>query len=148
MCNPQPVQKAHPGARRKAVITLFAAVGVFALLLVWGTEWRGEVVAWGVRHGEALVRSPAIAAGCMFVLLLPAVVFALFAYGYGARVKRGRRFPPPGAQVIRDTPIVEGEQAARRGAGLQVLGLLVFALVCGLIYLTWRLFHSLGANHP
>jgi len=148
MNDPRRIHKAHPRERRKALIGLVIAVGLMALLLAYGGgAWQEEETAvWITAFGDVLVRSPAIAGGCTFVVFLPVVVFALFTYGYGVRIKRTGRFPPPDARVVRDTAIVEGEKAVRHGAILQALGLLLFVAVCGVVYLVWRLFQSLGVG--
>ncbi len=63
---------------------------------------------------------------------------ALVIVGGGVLFGGAGRYPPPGLRVVRDTPVVVGEAAGRRGRLLQV-----FAVVMGLAglllaFFLWR----------
>ena len=140
------IQPADPIARRKAIVWSCVAGGLLALFALFLSPGEARLQAWIVDHSDLLVESPLTAAGLMFVFLSPIVIGAFFAIGYSERVRRDQRFPPAGAKVIRDTPILQGAQALARATKLKVLGYLLFAIVCATVFLTWRIFHSFGTG--
>jgi hypothetical protein len=65
--------------------------------------------------------------------------FGLYLFALGRRAVRAERFPPPGVAVIRDTPVLTGVQARRRGAFIQTIATVLVILACALAVVTFRL---------
>jgi hypothetical protein len=124
-----------------AIVIVFAAAGSIAL-------WAMQRWLDGMREPSPASMAQLLAA---FVCLMGTTVLMLAALGaflwqYGKRVRAASLFPPPGAKVVRDTPVLRGAAALRRGLVLQGLGVL-FVLCCiGLALATWR-FHALFSVH-
>jgi hypothetical protein len=78
-------------------------------------------------------------AWCTGLMCLSLAPFAAYLWRLGAKVVLHAQLPLPGARVLRDTPIIRGEAARRRGRWLQ--GLAVALLACGiaLAVVAWRL---------
>lgn len=64
---------------------------------------------------------------------------AVYCWRLGARIVRSSRFPPPGMRVIRDTVVLHGQQAWRRGRALQALAVILVLTVVGFSMVLWRL---------
>ncbi|MBN1575330.1 MAG: hypothetical protein JW913_02180 [Chitinispirillaceae bacterium] len=60
------------------------------------------------------------------ILFIPAAIYLI---AVGRKVCRFRAMPYPGMGVIRDTVIVRGEKALRRGRSMMVLGIAMIAIV-------------------
>lgn len=90
------------------------------------TAWIGEDA--DVRLRIVIVTMTAVTAG-------PLLAFAVFMWRLGRRVIGAGRYPPPSLRVVRDTPIVTGQDAVRRGKLLQWLaaGVGMAALVLALL---------------
>ena len=56
-----------------------------------------------------------------FVVTLPSWVAGFYFWRLGARIVRAERFPLAGARLVRDTPVITGKAARRRGKLLQIL---------------------------
>ena len=70
---------------------------------------------------------------------LPVFVLATWMWLHGGRIRESRRYPPPGAKVIRDTPVAHGEVARARGLALRVLAVLLGLLCAGTLLAVYRL---------
>ena len=120
------VQKADPRARRRALAMLLVVGGLGAWGLVVGDGWLAAQRA----------ADPDDARRALLVVVRWAAVgnavvmggFAAYAWRFGRRVRRDGRFPPVGHPVVRDTPILTGAPAHRRGAWAQVAGVALAVL--------------------
>ena len=86
--------------------------------------------SWSVGIGTVVIAL----AGCHF-------------WWWGRRVLRALRFPPPGATVLRDTVILEGEAAASRYRLLQFLGVTIIFCAVAVVIGSWWILRMLGAGH-
>ena len=113
-------QRADLRLRRAADLS-FAALVVACALSLWALQgWLA-----GMAHAASPVAqrqllgafTGLIGVSCVLVLTL-----AAYLRRTGARVLAAAHFPPPGMRVIRDTTIVQGSAALRRGRVMQGMG--------------------------
>ena len=125
------VLKAMPRPAAIRRIVLYAVIGsviAFSAKIVI-LPWLKGYVSVNDRV-EALYRFKIVMFG-FGASLLPVVIYlALLA----ARIIKSRQFPPPGTQVLRDTPIVRGKKALIRGwamglCAVWLLGCAIFSAV-------------------
>lgn len=97
-------------------------------------------------------RSSSSALGVLVAVL--AVVCAsaggigVFVFRRGRRVAREGRFPVSGEGVMRDTVVLSGEAALRRGRILEALGVTLVLVAVALSMLSWRLYALFSARTP
>lgn len=129
------IQPADPAARRRALLVLgvIAALGVagYFALEAWLADVRLREVAEARRALPAALRWTAVAAGG------GAAAFGIYAWTLGAKVARAQRFPPPGQPTVRDTRVLEGAAARRRGRIIQAIGLVLAVLGVALVLLVF-----------
>lgn len=77
--------------------------------------------------------------GLALASVVPMLFLSAYLWRLGARIVHSGVFPPPGMRVVRDTPVLLGRAAVRRGRLLKVLGLLAGAAGIGLVIVLWRL---------
>ena len=131
------IERADPSARRRALVAagVVAALGwaAFFILQEWLSQLRGS--------GETELRRSL--AGAMiwgsWAAALPVAALAAWLWRYGGRVCRAARFPPPGAKVIRDTPVVNGDAARLRGTAMRILAVFLGLLSAGTVIACYRL---------
>jgi hypothetical protein len=74
-----------------------------------------------------------------WVACLPVAALAVWLWLEGGRVHRAGRFPPPGAKVIRDTPILHGDAARRRAMVYRIFAVILGLLCAGTLISVYRL---------
>jgi len=120
----------RPAAIRRIVLyVVIGSVIAFSAKIVF-LPWLKGYVSVNDRV-EALYRFKIVMFG-FGASLLPVVIYlALLA----ARIIKSRQFPPPGTQVLRDTPITRGKKALIRGwvIGLCAVWLLACAIFSAVI---------------
>lgn len=134
------IQRADPGARRRAILLVVLGALAGTLLIAGATHFRAPLLDW-------LLSEPRARAHRLRLLLLlvaaglsvPLVFFAAHLWSLGSRVHQARQFPPPGYRVIRNTPVVVGQAAISRGRALRALALFLGAAAVLLWLLLWRL---------
>jgi hypothetical protein len=138
------MQRADPKLRRTvawgAVAAAFAGVLGFLLLRQWLAE---------LAHVPAAVAKSQLVnfvAWCLVSLCLSLFAFAGYVLRLGAQVVAHGRLPLPGARVVRDTRVVQGEVARRYGRWLQLLGVALFVASAVGAVLSWRAYGALAAG--
>jgi hypothetical protein len=134
------IQKADPQARRRAVTLILVTAVVGAGLILLLRHYEPMLESW-------IMQDPAAAPGRIRLVLLglvalaavPLLAFAVYLWRFGDRIIRAQRFPPPGLGLVRDTAVIEGDEARRRGRLVQVLALCLGVVACGLAVMLWRL---------
>ena len=115
--------QADPIARRNVNIIAVVGVIIFFCVIVWGEHLFSEVLA-GMPPKEAL--------RILIAFLSLAALLPLFAGYYflknGIKIIKLECFPIPGAKVIRDTRIIRGIEAKRRGRIIIFLSALLILL--------------------
>jgi hypothetical protein len=136
------ILRADPSSRRRAVtiVVLGALVGSLAILAF--ERYRPWLERWIVSDPERFgPRLTAITVLLILALTIPSYAFAAHLWVRGRSVRRSGRFPLEGERVVRDTPILYGDAAARRGRVLECLAvaLAVVATIMGVtLWLTAR----------
>lgn len=114
-------------ADRRARTLLLASGAIGALVVAVLTLW---VVPWG--QGYLQEQEPRVALrvlqGITALLFLSFVPAGTYLFWFGRRAVRSRQMPPPGTWVIRDTRVIEGDRAVRRGRGMMALAVTLFAI--------------------
>lgn len=126
------MQRADPRARRAVLIVLVAGGVTGGMGLAVGRAWLRSLATRDVAEARqsAIQALGWVVAGQ--VVLLGAL--ARWAWRLGTRIHRARRYPLPGQRVARDTRVLEGRDATRRGTLLQVVaGALVLAAIALLL---------------
>ena len=132
------IQRADPGAKRKAIWI----VGMTALLGA-GTLWvfeiyQDEFVAWLVDNLDYLAQNTLVVFFMAAVCAAPLIASAIILFLLGRRIVKGQRFPPPDYPVYRDTRVLKGSRAIRRGRIAQLLSLVIL-LAAAVIPFLFRL---------
>jgi len=138
-------RKAHPGARRQAILLVAAAVLAGVLLFFAIERYRAPLRDWVLADPAVPAERLGLIVMLLAVLLLaPLLGFAAYLWSLGGRTLRSRAFPPPEVRVFRDTRVVTGEAAVSRGRLLRLVaaGCGVAAVAMGI--LLWRLVMLLG----
>jgi hypothetical protein len=138
------LQRADPKLRVVVASLVLAAivggVGVLALMREWLEGSR--------QLPPSAAQSQLLAAldWCTGLLCLSLAAFAAYLWRLGAKVILHAQWPLPRARVFRDTPVLRGQAARRRGRWLQ--GLAVALVACGiaLAVVAWRLHVLLSSS--
>jgi hypothetical protein len=104
--------------RKKLLVVIVIAALVGAVIIRWGIPWFEDYVQ--SLDPEDALHVMKVALSIIFLGVLP---FAYYLFIFGRKVISAERLPPPGTKVIRDTPLLEGEKARKRGQLIVVLSL-------------------------
>jgi uncharacterized membrane protein len=141
------VQKADPKARRLALVFLIVGAIIGTLLILALEQYQGTM-------RDRILSEPAGASDRIRLAFLlsavllstPLLISAAYFWNLGAKVRRAQRFPPPNVRVIRDTPVVYGDDAALRGRVLQGLALGLLILTALLLAAFWYFAATLSGH--
>ena len=141
------IQRADPNARKRARKILVVGTAVGLLMLLGLEELRSRVMA--------LARVDPVAAVEQFRLLLLAasvllvgglLAIAAYLWQYASRTLAAIRYPPPGVPVVRDTVVLTGDAAERRGRALRIIAVVVLVVGAAISLWIWRLLRLVGAG--
>lgn len=137
------VQQADPRARRLAVSLIVVGTLAGAGLITVAGSARPVLEAWVAASPESRLR--VVMWLVMLSTVAPVILMAVYLWRLGSRITRARRFPPPGLRVVRQTVVLTGDAASRRGRLLQILagGLAAAGALLG--FTLWRFFALLAA---
>lgn len=108
--------QANKDSRRKVLIIVFLSMIAGLLILVWGFPAFSEYIETrSPQKAIAIIKYTLI---FLFLAVLPA---SIYVFTLGRRIYIEERFPPKGMKVIKDTPLLEGIKAKRRGLSIQIL---------------------------
>ena len=131
------VLKADSQEQRKAlyIVAVFFILGF--IIIMWGVPLFVAYVKQKP-HQEALQ----ILCTTLSICFLSVLPIAAIIYRYGHRILKAGQSPIPSAQVFRDTEIVTGEAAQRRGRIL--IGISIFLALASLLgaFTAYRLYKS------
>ena len=131
------IQKADPRARSKAAIVIAGGALLGATLILLGNKYRPAFEGWISQ--DAYPRLRIAFAAVLAAFAGPMLAFAAYFWRAGSRVVRAGRFPVPGAAVVRDTVVLRGAAARRRGRMLQICAVALVLTAAVLCALLWRL---------
>jgi hypothetical protein len=142
------VQPADPVARRRAITLVVFATLAGAVLIGLIPDLPRRIAVWLVDDAAA---GPAPNAGRLIgavglFVTLPIVGVAVLMWRMGRRTVVALRFPPPGARMPQDTPILTGEAAGRRGRLLQGLAVILAGMAAVMTVLIWMMVGRFGAS--
>ncbi|HEY6863312.1 MAG TPA: hypothetical protein VI319_05390 [Burkholderiales bacterium] len=137
------IRRDDPRGRRVAlaVVVVGAVAGALAIAAV--EHWRPELDAWLRRDPSSSSSALVLAA---LIAGLPSLAAAAWLWAYGARVARTAMYPAPGGALLRDTRVLTGPSAVRRGRLIQALAALLWMTGVLLIAALWRLWTVLPAG--
>lgn len=130
------------GDRRLRLVAAVAVVcaGVAGVLVHFALQrWIGDLD--GLPPAEALGRALSAFAWGVATACGSIVWLAGWLWHSGSRTVRTARFPPPGMRVIRDTPVLRGEAAARRGRLMRGAGVVLLLCATSVAVAAWRIHH-------
>ncbi|MCI0625937.1 MAG: hypothetical protein L0387_30565 [Acidobacteria bacterium] len=143
------IQRADPRVRRKAVL-LVACGMVAGLVIIPLTEfYRPALVDWITRDPEQIDSRLRLAVAVLAVAFAgPLLGFAAYLWRLGNHIVRAERFPAAGAVVMRDTVVLQGTPARRRGRLMQLVAVLLVSAVTAFTVVLWQLVSLLGSRSP
>jgi len=116
------IQKADPKARKRAVWTVIAAlfIGVPVIYLLDANQHTFQ--QWLINHPADITQKINWLVITVFLAVtLPTWAFALFIWHSGGKVVKAARFPLVESRLVKDTPVITGAAARRRGKIMQVV---------------------------
>jgi hypothetical protein len=134
------VQRADSTAWRKAIIIVIISAIVGSLLIVVFESYRLQMFDWLLSdHGKLAHRLRILIILAAAFEAIPLFSCSVYLWPLGCKILNYKRFSLPGQRVIRDTLILEGQAAMKRGRVLKTLA--VFLAVAGVIlcFVFWRL---------
>jgi hypothetical protein len=138
------LQKADPRARRTALAIVAAGAAAGTVLLTMATALRPSFEAW-VRE-DVPSRLRLVMVTLSLLAIVPPLWMSAYLWKLGGRAIRAERFPTADLRVVRDTPVLTGAAARRRGRWLQILAAALAGSVMLLGVLLWRLVSLLSAT--
>ena len=141
------VRRADAGFRRLAIGLVAAGTCAGAVVISVFDRYRDGLADW-VRADPARFaqRIELLFAVFAVLLLTPVVAMAVYLSSLGGRTVRTREFPPPGARVIHDTPVLNGDRAVSRGRWLQGGAVCLGAASFLIGLMLWRLASTLTSG--
>ena len=136
---PRDIERGDARLRKAAILALLLTLAAGAGAMVGLQHWLDSL-----RVRPAPEARQALATALLWsISAIGAVSLAAAAHAWrlGARVRGASRFPPPGMRVLRDTAVLHGSAAARRGQLLQGLAVALVLGAVGLLVAALRL-HS------
>ena len=148
----QEIIRADRGYQLRWLLALLVMAVLGAAALGWGLP-AGIAYLAAADVAQAM-RAIAAVLAVLWLTLVPLGAYLLF---QARRILRAGRFPPANVRVIRDTRLLTGARARRRGYLMAVFGLAAIGFgIAGAMYFPWAI-HGLlreqaaeprGVNHP
>jgi hypothetical protein len=134
------IQKADPATRRRALFLLLIGIIVGAALILGFESYSAALQEWILsdpdKDSERIIFIMLVSA-C--VTSAPLLVMGAYCWVLGARVSRAEQYPPPAQLVFRDTLVVRGPAAVRRGNMFKALAICFITIAFLFPVLFWRL---------
>jgi hypothetical protein len=138
------IQRADPQLRRIAGLVFVALVVAGSVVLLALQSWLSGVA----QAAPSTARTQLLIAfgGLVAISCVTLLAFAVCFWRTAGQVLATQQFPPPGMRVIRDTPVLRGAAAMRRGRILQSIGGVLVLCGVALAVGAWRL-HAVFVAH-
>ena len=117
-------------------------VGMFLILVL--EYYRDDFQAWIEQNIEYLLSNPLIVFLVVLVFVSPLIAAGIYLFLFGNRIVRSQRFPPPDFSVTRDTRVLNGPSAIRRGQFLQFMSLVVIVAAAAIPFVIWKMLRILS----
>ena len=126
------IVKADNRSRRMVLALVMAAVVACGILVLWFRPW-------GVRQLMSMEPDKALRTikWALVILFLGGTPGAAYLVSLGRRIMSENRFPPTGMKVLKDTPVLTGRAARKRGSAILALALVMFCLCLGGAAYAW-----------
>lgn len=132
------IQKADPQARRRAAVVIAVGMAIAAFLVLVLKDYRSVLLEWLVSRPELWpVRIKIVAIVLAVLSVVPLYGISVYLWRFGGVVTEARRFPPPGSAVVRDTRILMGRDALRRGRTSRAMAVLLAVAATALAIALW-----------
>lgn len=118
----QPADRSATG-KVKWVFGIAALAGICAILVF--ESFQGDFVFWLEQNIDYLVQNTIVVFLVAVVFVSPVIAAGIYLFLLGRRIVQTKRFPPPDYVVYRDTRVLKGSLAIRRGRIVQLLSLLL-----------------------
>jgi len=135
------IQRTDKRLRLIVSVAFLAAVAVGAIGLVVFRDWLDDVRRMPLADARRLL--PAALAWIGGTAFLSVFLLGFYFWRIGTRIRAAAQFPLPGARVIRDTALLRGDVARRRGKVMQRIGAVLVLCALGLFAASWLLYSSL-----
>lgn len=119
------IQKADPQAKRNALILMGAAVLLATFVSFLLKRVHEPLLEWIFADELALKDRLNIVLSGLFLFFLPLVFCGIYVMKQAGRIIRAARYPAPGMKTIRDSVVLTGEEALRKGKLMQFLALVM-----------------------
>lgn len=141
------IRKADPVARRYMIYLFLGTIVLGGLLLLTIEHYRSDLVQWLLsEHHLVQQRIELLFFGFGALFAFPLFACAAYCWLLGTKTIREQEFPPSGTTVIRDTKLVFGHAAIKRGQALKFLGFGFVIALAGLLVLLWQVYKSFERN--
>jgi hypothetical protein len=137
------IQRADSGTQKLARMLAVAGALVGVALVHLAETHRSAFAEWISRDPES--RSKLVCIGLTMALAIPTLGLGGYLWRLGDRIVRTARFPVPGTAVLRDTVVLVGDAARRRGRLVQAAAILLLLATAALCHFLWRLLSLLGS---
>jgi hypothetical protein len=129
------IQKGDRRALRHALIVVVVSVVIGMIALGVIARHRTGIEDWIEDDPSGRLRTLALLGA---LGMLPFAAAGTWIFRLGRRIVRAERFPPPGTTVFRDTVVLRGRAARRRGLLIEALAVfLLSAAATGIATLLW-----------
>ncbi len=141
--NTNEIQQADPRARKQAmwIVALAAVVGSCVVLVF--SRHQDALRVWLDLNWEHVVQNSMGTFLVVLVFVSPLFIACFYLFALGCRIVQGERFPPVNFAVTRDTRVLSGPKAVRRGRTIQILSLLLLVASGMIPCIVWSLFQTL-----
>ena len=134
------IQRADPRARRRALLTVACATVAGLTLIALAERYRPVLEDWVTRDPDQFRARLTLGFATLAVALSgPLLGGAAYCWRLGRRIVRAETFPPPGLAVVRDTVVMHGRAARRRGRLIQLIAAALALVACAIPAMLWRL---------
>jgi hypothetical protein len=118
----KPIERADARSRRNTLILLGVLLLLGSVAITWGLPALESRLRADLDEVEAVVRLAVV------TVLAPILLLAAYLLWFALRILSTGRYPPPGAQMLRDTVVRTGREARLWGYVLLGCSLLVALL--------------------
>ena len=134
------IQRADPRARRRALLIVACATVAGPTLIALAEQYRPVLEDWVTRDPDHVPARLKLGFATLAVAVSgPLLGCAAYVWRLGRSIVRAEKFPPPGRAVVRDTVVMRGSAARRRGRLIQLIAAALALVACAIPATLWRL---------